>query len=103
MKHTVINAQTGQTSEIAMTEAEYQASLCSPDYVTSLQFRRAVKARGKRTQFLNWLSQQNEDTQEYFQFSAVIRKTDPEFVAFVAVAGFTPEQVNNFFYAASHR
>jgi len=103
MKHTVINAMTGQVTEIALTEQEYQASLCSPEYVKSLQFRREMKARGRRAQFLNWLSTQTEDTQEYFQFADIIRKTDPEFVAFVAVAGFTAEQVRSFFIAASQR
>jgi hypothetical protein len=75
----------------------------APPRITSLQFRREVRARNRKTQFLNWLSTASEGVQEYFQFTDIIRMTDQEFQAFVTAQNFTQTQVDQFFIAASKR
>jgi hypothetical protein len=74
-----------------------------PQAVSSLQFRREVKARNKVTQFKNWLGTASEDVQLYFEFTDIIRTTDPEFQEFVSLMGLTPVQVGQFFIAAAAR
>jgi len=75
----------------------------APPRIKSLQFRREVRARNRKTQFLNWLSTASEDVQEYFQFTDIIRMSDPEFQAFVTAQSFTQTQVDQFFIAAGRR
>jgi hypothetical protein len=74
-----------------------------PQKITSLQFRREVKARNKVTQLKNWLGTASEDVQLYFEFTDIIRTTDPEFMEFVSLLGLTPTQVENFFVSAAAR
>jgi hypothetical protein len=74
-----------------------------PKSITSLQFRREVKARGKAAQLKTWLGTASEDVQIYFQFTAELRTTDPEFIEFVTLLGLTAEQVDQFFIAAAQR
>ncbi len=74
-----------------------------PQVITSLQFRREVKARNKVTQFKNWLGTASEDVKLYFEFTDRIRTTDPEFMEFVSLLGLTPTQVEQFFIAADQR
>ena len=74
-----------------------------PATITSLQFRREVKARGKSAQVKTWLGSATEDVQLYFEFTDRLRTTDPEFIEFVALVGLTPAQVEQFFIAAAER
>jgi hypothetical protein len=74
-----------------------------PQVITSLQFRREVKARNKVTQFKNWLGTASEDVRLYFEFTDRINTTDPEFMEFVSLLGLTPTQVENFFISAAAR
>jgi hypothetical protein len=74
-----------------------------PASVSSLQFRREVKARGKLAQMKTWLQSASEDVQLYFEFTDRVRTTDPEFLEFVALIGLTPAQVDQFFIAAAQR
>lgn len=74
-----------------------------PRVITSLQFRREVKARNKLSQLKTWLGTASEDVQLYFEFTDYLRTTDPEFIEFIALMGFTPTQVDNFFISAAAR
>jgi hypothetical protein len=72
-----------------------------PSAISSLQFRREVKARNKMAQLKTWLGSATEDVQLYFEFTSRVRTTDPEFIEFAALAGLTPTQIDQFFIAAS--
>jgi hypothetical protein len=74
-----------------------------PGTITSLQFRREVKARNKTAQMKTWLETASEDVQLYFEFTDRLRTIDPEFIEFAALVGLTPEQVDTFFVAAAQR
>jgi hypothetical protein len=78
-------------------------TVSAPGAVRPLQFRREVKERGRTNDLETWLSTASEDVQLYFEFSHVIRMTDPEFVQFAALVGFTQEQIDQFFIAAAQR
>jgi hypothetical protein len=74
-----------------------------PATITSLQFRREVKARGKSAQVKTWLGTASEDVQLYFEFTDRLLTTDAEFIEFVALIGLTAKQVDQFFIAAAER
>jgi uncharacterized protein YbaA (DUF1428 family) len=90
-------------SEGAWRQAWTLVAATAPARIKSLQFRREVRARNRKTQFLNWLATASEDVQEYFEFTDIIRMTDPEFQAFAAAQNFTQQGIDQFFIAAAKR
>lgn len=94
------------------TQAEADAALAAydpgwvdpasiPTSVTPLQARKALRAAGLKASVDAWITQQDEETQEAWEFAVEIERNSDVIVNAAASLGLTDEQVDNLFIAAS--
>lgn len=72
-----------------------------PTRVSANQFGKQLVAQGLLDQVKIWVAAQDEATQWSFQRSATFVRDDPMMQAGFAALGFTSEQIDEFFVAAS--
>ncbi len=76
----------------------------SPRVTTSVsarQFRLMLRRAGLLDQVKVWVAQQDGETQDAFEYSGTFVKDSPMMAAGFAAMGFTAEQIDAFFEAAS--
>lgn len=90
------------TEELADDNAEVVAFLNPPvKFVTARQFGVQLAILGLMPQVEAWVAQQNAQTQWAFNRSGTFVRDDPMMEAGFTALGFTKEQIDAFFEAAS--
>ncbi|WP_442171088.1 hypothetical protein [Rhizobium leguminosarum] len=69
--------------------------------VSARQFRLMLRRSGLLDQVKAWVAQQDGETQDAFEYSGTFVKDSPMMAAGFKAMGFTPQQVTDFFVAAS--
>ncbi|EJB07517.1 hypothetical protein Rleg9DRAFT_6531 [Rhizobium leguminosarum bv. trifolii WSM597] len=69
--------------------------------VSARQFRLQLRRTGLIDAVKAWVSQQDGETQDAFEYSGTFVKDSPMMAAGFAAMGFTPQQVDAFFTAAA--
>ncbi len=72
-----------------------------PDSVSARQFRMQLRISGLRDAVVTWIATQNELTQDAFEYSDKFHRDDAMMRSGFAALGFTDEQGDEFFIAAS--
>jgi hypothetical protein len=72
-----------------------------PDSVSARQFRLQLRRAGFIDQVKAWVALQDEETQDAFEYSGTFVSTEPMMMAGFNALGFTQEQKDTFFLAAS--
>lgn len=72
-----------------------------PDRVSSRQFKLQLHSAGLLNQVDAWIALQDVPTQIAYASSGTFVRTDPMMQAGFAALGFTPQQIDNFYLAAS--
>lgn len=88
------------TPEIIIT-AESKAKALIPDRVTSRQFKLQLYMSGLLSQVEAWVASQTQDVQIAFEYSGTFVRNEPMMVSGFTQLGFTSEQIDSFFLAAS--
>lgn len=70
--------------------------------IDAVQFRRQLRADGKREAFDQIVAQAPEEVRDYAEYSPTIRRNHPLVAQFAPLLGYdTPEKIDAFFEAAS--
>ncbi|MGO7380746.1 hypothetical protein ELI44_04785 [Rhizobium ruizarguesonis] len=69
--------------------------------VSARQFRLMLRRAGLIDPVKAWVAQQDDETQDAFEYSGDFVKDSPMMLAGFAAMGFTSQQVDEFFTAAS--
>ncbi|AHF83701.1 hypothetical protein RLEG3_18545 [Rhizobium leguminosarum bv. trifolii WSM1689] len=69
--------------------------------VSARQFRLRLRRSGLLDQVKAWVAMQDGETQDAFEYSGTFVKESPMMAAGFAAMGFTPQQIDEFFVAAS--
>ncbi|MEH7869701.1 hypothetical protein V7795_21475 [Rhizobium laguerreae] len=69
--------------------------------VSARQFRLMLRRSRLLDQVKAWVAQQDGETQDAFEYSGTFVKDSPMMAAGFKAMGFTPQQVTDFFVAAS--
>nr|WP_250809345.1 hypothetical protein [Neorhizobium tomejilense] len=72
-----------------------------PDSVTARQFKLQLLAAGLLDQVDAWIASQDRATQVAYEYSGTFVRNEPMMQAGFTAMGFTPQQVEAFFIAAS--
>lgn len=72
-----------------------------PQIVTARQFKLQLVASGLIDQVDGWIALQDRATQIAYEYSGTFVRDEPMMQSGFAALGFTPEQVDAFFLAAS--
>lgn len=99
---TTEDAQIGGTySDGVFTPPEIEEVIVIPDRVTANQFGKQLALMGLLETVETWVDQQDASTQWSFHRSATFVRTDEMMQSGFAALGFSPEQIDAFFLAAS--
>ncbi|ANL34117.1 hypothetical protein [Rhizobium phaseoli] len=69
--------------------------------VSARQFRLMLRRTGLLDQVKAWVAQQDGETQDAFEYSGTFVKNSPMMTAGFKAMGFTAQQIDEFFTAAS--
>jgi hypothetical protein len=72
-----------------------------PDKVSARQFRLQLRRSGLLDQVKGWVAAQDGETQDAFEYSGEFVSTEPMMQAGFVALGFTDQQRDDFFLAAS--
>ncbi|TIP03900.1 MAG: hypothetical protein E5X72_14265 [Mesorhizobium sp.] len=72
-----------------------------PERVSARRFRMQLRIAGLVDQVKAWVATQDPLVQDAFEYSGEFVRSEPMMAAGFAAMGFTPEQVDDFFVAAS--
>lgn len=100
VKIKVYNAATGETTEEDFTPPPV-APETIPDSVTARQFKMQLVIAGLKAAVDAWVAAQDEIVQVAYEYSGNFVRTEPMMQAGFTDLGFTEDQRNAFFLAAS--
>ena len=98
----VVDVGTGETITVPYTPPEIEpADATPPESVTARQFKMQLVIAGLKAQVDGWIASQDEIVQVAYEYSGTFVKSEPMMQAGFVALGFTDQQRDDFFLAAS--
>lgn len=106
--HVITNAESGETEQVpfsaeeeAARDAEEAANVIIPTRVSARQFKMQLVIAGLKAAVDTWVSQQSQLVQMAYEYSGEFVRDEAMMQAGFQALGFTREQGDAFFAAAS--
>ena len=98
----VVDVGTGEASTVPFTPPEIEpVDAAPPESVTARQFKMQLVIAGLKAQVDGWIASQDEIVQVAYEYSGTFVKSEPMMQAGFVALGFTDQQRDDFFLAAS--
>lgn len=100
-----VNVQTGEVVEIPLTQEEVDERnsqvIIIPNAVSPRQIRMALTRTDLRVQIEQIVQSGDQDLKDWYEYSTIFERNNPQVEAMATALGLTPQQVDDLWILAS--